>query len=61
MDPATAVALALGLIDRGLQFAAAAEKARSEGRDLSDAELQAFRDADDAARKALEEAIKAAG
>ncbi len=34
------------------------KKAQSEGRDLTDAELQQVVDADDAARKALEDAIK---
>lgn len=60
MDPATAITLALGLLDRAAQWAQAANKAKAEGRDISEAELDGLAKGDDAARAALEAAIATA-
>ena len=51
------VTLLLGVIDRASQISALVSLARSEGRDVTSAELETLRQADDAAKKALDDAI----
>ena len=48
-----AVTLLLSLLDRATAFGAVITKARAEGRDISQAELDGFAQTDDAARAAL--------
>lgn len=57
MGAAEAIALLLGLIDRAAAWGAVIAKAQAEGRDLTEAEVDAFASADDAAKTALEAAI----
>ncbi len=64
MDPLSAVTLLLGLLDRAAALGALIAQARSENRDITAAELDSLRLADDTARDALVKAIadaKAAG
>ena len=60
MGAEVAITLILGLLDRATQISQLLKTAQSEGRDITAAELQGLRDADDAARAALEKAIAAA-
>lgn len=58
------ISLILGLLDRASAIGALLTKARSEGRDVTAAELDGLKLADDLARQALVDAIavaKAAG
>jgi hypothetical protein len=55
-----AITLLLGLLDRAAAWGAVISKARDEGRELTEAEVDAFASADDAAKEALEEAIRKA-
>lgn len=58
------ISLILGLLDRASAIGALLTKARSEGRDVTAAELDALKLTDDLARQALVDAIavaKAAG
>jgi hypothetical protein len=58
------ITLILGLLDRASAIGALLTKARGEGRDVTAAELDALRTADDLARQQLVDAIavaKAAG
>ena len=59
MGPGAAIAvdLAFQLLDRGMQYMALVNKARAEGRDVSEAELDAEAAKDDAAKAALTAAI----
>lgn len=52
-----AITLALGLLDRAAAYSLLINQARSEGRDVSDAELDELALDDDFARKELEGAI----
>lgn len=52
-----ALGLLFGLIDRAAQIQQLIQTAKSEGRDISEAELNALQAADDAARQKLQEAI----
>lgn len=56
-----AITLLLTLATRAGEISAGIARARAEGRDLSDAELQGLRDADDAARAELVAAIASVG
>lgn len=61
MPPAAlAIQLLLGLLDRATQIGALISKAQSEKRDITQAELDVLVAQDDAARKALQDAINAA-
>ncbi len=60
MGAELAVSLLLGLLDRATQIGALIKTAQSEGRDITSAELDTLVAADDAARKALNDAIAAA-
>lgn len=57
MNATVVVTLLLGLLDRASQIGALLQKAQAEGRDVSDAELDALVVDDDAAKKALADAI----
>jgi hypothetical protein len=52
-----AITLALNLLDRAAAYGALITQSRAEGRDISDAELDALAAEDDVARKELEAAI----
>lgn len=54
------ITLILGLLDRASAIGALLTKARGEGRDVTTAELDALRTADDLARQQLVDAIAAA-
>lgn len=54
------IALLLGLLDRAAAIGTLITTARKEGRDITDAELDALVDADDAARADLVSAIERA-
>lgn len=60
MDPLTMVTLLLGLLDRATQIGTLIQTARTEGRDITAAELDALVDADKAARQGLVDAIEKA-
>ena len=60
MNAALAIQLLLGLLDRATAIGALLKQAEDEGRDISDAELDALAAADDQARAALVAAIAAA-
>lgn len=60
MDPLSLVTLMLGLLDRAAQIGALIQTARAEGRDVTSAELDGLKLADDAARAELVQAIAAA-
>lgn len=51
------VSILLALLDRVTQWGTVIAQARAEGRQISDAEIDAFFAADDAARKRLDDAI----
>lgn len=55
-----AISLLLGLIDRAAQISTLINTARTEKRDITQTELDILAAQDDAARKALDDAIKAA-
>lgn len=55
-----AIDLVLGLMDRAAAVTEVIKRAQSEGRDLTEAELDGFAAQDDIARKALDAAITAA-
>ena len=57
MGTELAITLLLGLIDRAAAYGALISKAKAEGRDVSEAELDALASEDDQARKELEAAI----
>lgn len=64
MGEAAAVTLLLGLLDRAAQWGAIVQKARSEGRPVSEAEVDAFvalADESDMKLQAAIDAAKAAG
>ena len=61
MNATLLITLLLGLLDRATQIGALIQKARGEGRDVTPAELDALVSADDVARQALVDAIRAAG
>jgi hypothetical protein len=52
-----AITLLLGLIDRAAAWGAVIAKAQAEGRGLTEAEVDTFAAADDAAKATLEAAI----
>ena len=60
MGAELAITLLLGLLDRAAQIGALISSAKAQGRDVTEAELNALAADDDVARKALEEAIKKA-
>lgn len=60
MNAALAVQLLLGLLNNATAIGSLLKQAQAEGRDITDAELAALTAADDAARKALVDAIAAA-
>jgi hypothetical protein len=60
MGTVEAITLLLGLIDRAAAWGAVIAKAQAEGRELTEAEVDAFAAADDAAKAELEEAIRKA-
>ena len=60
MNTTIVIQLLLGLIDRASAIGALISKSQAEGRDISDAELNALAIEDDAARDALVKAIAAA-
>lgn len=53
-----AITLLLSALNRASEIGTLISKARSENRDISDAELDALAENDDVAREALEQAIK---
>lgn len=55
-----ALGLLFGLLDRAAQIQSLIQTAKAEGRDITEAELDTLRAADDAARVKLDEAIKQA-
>ncbi len=57
MGTEVAISLLFGLLDRAQSYAALIQKAKAEGRDVSDAELDAMASADDIARHELQRAI----
>lgn len=57
MGPEILVSLLLGLLDRAATIGALLTKVKAEGRDVTPAELDQLAADDDAARKALQEAI----
>lgn len=57
MDVATAIGLLLAVLDRASQIGALIAKAKAENRDITPAELDTLQGVDDAARKALQDAI----
>ena len=57
MGTAAAIQLLLGLLDRAAAWGAVVAKAQSEGRDITEEEMDGFTTADDAAREALDDAI----
>jgi hypothetical protein len=58
MGVAEGINLVLLLLEKATTMAAALSKAHAEGRDLTEAEVDTFVAADDAARDKLNEAIK---
>jgi hypothetical protein len=58
MGTEMAITLLLGLIDRAAAWGAVIAKAQAEGRELTEAEVDAFAAADDVAKAALEKAIR---
>lgn len=60
METVVAINLLLGLLDRATAWAAVIGKAQAEGRALTEAEVDTFAAADDAAKAALEAAIRKA-
>lgn len=54
-----ALTLIITLLNRSTEISALIQKARGQGRDLTDAELDGLVTADDLARAELEEAIRA--
>lgn len=60
MGTAAAITLLLGLLDRAGAWGAVIAKAQAEGRELTEAEVDAFATADDDAKQALEDAIEKA-
>ena len=60
MSPVELIPLMLGLLDRASQIGALIQTARSEGRDVTDAELDGLQAKDNAARSELEQAIAVA-
>lgn len=60
MNAAALVTLLLGLLDRAAAIGVLLSKANAEGRDVTDAELDALGASDDAARARLQAAIDAA-
>jgi len=59
METALALQLLFGLLDRVSAVSSLIQTAKSEGRDITEAELDSLVVADDAAKKALESAIAA--
>lgn len=59
-NAAILVQVLFGLVDRAAEIKAVLQTAQSEGRDVSEAELDTLFAGDDAARAALDAAIKAA-
>lgn len=57
MGEAAIISLVLGLIDRAASYAAVLNKAKAEGRDVTEAEVDAIVAADDKARLAEQDAI----
>jgi len=57
MGTEVAITLLLGLLDRAAAYGALISQAKSEGRDITDAELDELAGEDDQARKDLEAAI----
>ena len=57
MGTEMAITLLLGLLDRAAAWGAVIAKAQSAGRELTEAEVDTFAAADDAAKAALEAAI----
>jgi len=57
MNAALAIQLLLGLLDRASAIGDLLKKAKDEGRDLTEAEIDKLVEEDDAAKEALEEAI----
>ena len=57
MEAALAIQLLLGLLDRAAAWGAVIAKAQAEGRDLTEAEVDAFADADSVAQAMQEDAI----
>lgn len=53
-----AITLLLSALNRAAEIGAMIAKARSENRDISEAELDTLAENDDVAREALEQAIK---
>ncbi len=51
------ITLLLGLLDRATQITTLIQTARTEGRDITPAELDALVEKDNVARKALDDAI----
>ena len=60
MEADVAIQLLLGLINRAASWGAVITKAQSEGRELTEEEVDTFAAADDAAKAALEAAIRKA-
>ena len=58
MNTDTAITAMLALLNQAASWGALVAQARTEGRDVSDAELNSLAAKDDAARTALEAAIK---
>ena len=59
MGAEVAISLLFGLLDRAQAYAAVIQKAKSEGRDVTEAELDTLASADDAARHDLQREIAA--
>ena len=60
MNAAIVIQLLLGLLDRASAISALIQTAQNEGRDITDAEMDAVVAADDAAKKSLQDTIDAA-
>lgn len=60
MNLEIAIQLVLALLNRAAQIGALIMKARAEGRDISDAEMDGLRAADDTAKLKLQQHIDAA-
>jgi hypothetical protein len=60
METALAIQLLLGLLDRAAAWGAKIAQAQAEGRELTEEEVDAFVAEDDAAKTALEKAIRKA-
>lgn len=60
MGAAAAIDILIAILNNAYQISALIQQATAEGRDISPTEWASIKSADDAARKALEDAIKAA-